>query len=91
MDFIERLLGFSPDAGSGSFELLLFMLPVLGLAVFVNRHPPRRGDSGFGKGSPSWRAMWRKEVGMPPPGSFRLFESGKPHSRGRVRELLVTG
>jgi uncharacterized membrane protein len=33
MDFIERIFGFSPDAGSGLFELLLFMLPVLGLVV----------------------------------------------------------
>jgi hypothetical protein len=47
MDFIERLLGFSPDAGSGSFELLLFMLPVLGLVVLWGapsraRAPQRR-------------------------------------------------
>lgn len=33
MDFIERIFGFSPDAGSGLFELLLFVLPVLGLVV----------------------------------------------------------
>jgi hypothetical protein len=31
MDFIERIFGFSPDGGSGAFELLLFMLPVIGL------------------------------------------------------------
>jgi len=29
MDFVERLFGISPDAGSGAFELLLFVLPVL--------------------------------------------------------------
>jgi len=33
MDFIERIFGFSPDGGSGSFELLLFMLLVLGLVA----------------------------------------------------------
>jgi hypothetical protein len=33
MDFIERLLGFSPDAGNGSFELLVFVL--LTVAVFT--------------------------------------------------------
>lgn len=33
MDFIERIFGFSPDGGSGLFELLLFMLPVLGLVA----------------------------------------------------------
>ena len=27
MDFIERLFGFSPDGGDGSFELLLFAIP----------------------------------------------------------------
>jgi hypothetical protein len=29
MDFIERLFGFSPDGGDGSFELLLILLPLL--------------------------------------------------------------
>lgn len=28
MDFIERLFGFSPDNGSGSFEALLFLMPI---------------------------------------------------------------
>ena len=32
MDFIERILGFSPDGGSGSFEFLLFAIPVAGIA-----------------------------------------------------------
>ena len=31
MDFIERMFGFSPDGGSGAFELLLFAIPVAGL------------------------------------------------------------
>ncbi|MCG6964151.1 MAG: hypothetical protein LJE95_12880 [Acidobacteria bacterium] len=34
MDFIERVFGFSPDGGSGLFELLLFILPVLSFAAF---------------------------------------------------------
>jgi hypothetical protein len=34
MDFIERLFGFSPDGGSGLFELLLLILPVLSLAAY---------------------------------------------------------
>ncbi len=33
MDFIERIFGFSPDGGSGLFELLLITLPVLGLVA----------------------------------------------------------
>jgi hypothetical protein len=32
MDFIERIFGISPDGGSGSFELLLFIIPLAGLA-----------------------------------------------------------
>ena len=31
MDFIERIFGFSPDGGSGAFELLLFAVPIAGL------------------------------------------------------------
>jgi hypothetical protein len=44
MDFIERIFGFSPDDGSGSFELLLFALPVAAF-LFVRawrRHFRRR-------------------------------------------------
>lgn len=31
MDFIERLFGFSPDGGSGAFEFLLFLIPLVGI------------------------------------------------------------
>lgn len=33
MDFIERLFGFSPDGGSGSFEFLLFLIPIIGIVA----------------------------------------------------------
>jgi hypothetical protein len=33
MDFIERIFGVTPDGGNGSFELLLFAIPLAGLAV----------------------------------------------------------
>lgn len=36
MDFIEKVFGVAPDGGSGSFEVLLFILPVL-FAVAVWR------------------------------------------------------
>ena len=39
MDFIERLFGFSPDGGSGAFELLLLAAPI---AVIVWRLAFRR-------------------------------------------------
>jgi hypothetical protein len=33
MNFIERLFGVAPDGGSGSFELLQFLVPLAGLLV----------------------------------------------------------
>jgi hypothetical protein len=31
MDFIERIFGIAPDGGSGTFEMLLFLIPLAGL------------------------------------------------------------
>lgn len=42
MDFIERLFGFAPDGGSGAWELLLFAIPLVGLAWLAWRR--RRHD-----------------------------------------------
>ena len=33
MDFIERIFGIAPDGGSGLLELLLFLIPLVGLVV----------------------------------------------------------
>jgi len=33
MDFIEKIIGLSPDGGSGSLEILLFLIPVLMVGV----------------------------------------------------------
>lgn len=33
MDFLETLFGFSPDGGNGSFELLLFLIPIAGISA----------------------------------------------------------
>jgi hypothetical protein len=33
MDFIERIFGIAPDNGSGSLELLLFLIPLVGLVL----------------------------------------------------------
>lgn len=35
MDFIERIFHVSPDGGSGSFELLLFLIPVLVISATI--------------------------------------------------------
>jgi hypothetical protein len=37
MDFIERIFGISPDGGTGVFEVLLFLLPILVLAMLGKR------------------------------------------------------
>jgi threonine/homoserine/homoserine lactone efflux protein len=37
MDFIERIFGISPDGGSGSLELLLFLLTLAGIAYLLWR------------------------------------------------------
>ena len=41
MDFIERALGISPDGGSGTFEVVLFLIPMVGLAYLWNRRRAR--------------------------------------------------
>jgi hypothetical protein len=40
VDFIEKILGFAPDNGSGAFEFLLFLIPVIG--IFAIREWRRR-------------------------------------------------
>jgi hypothetical protein len=45
MDFIERIFGFSPDGGDGSFEFMLFVVPIV-LIVLVAYWRRRRGPLG---------------------------------------------
>jgi preprotein translocase subunit YajC len=42
MDFIERIFGFSPDGGSGTFEMLLFLIPIAGIAYFIVKRRQRK-------------------------------------------------
>ncbi len=44
MDFIERIFGFSPDGGDGSFEFLLFAIPLAGIAYLLARRRRRQRD-----------------------------------------------
>jgi hypothetical protein len=37
MDFIERIFGIAPDGGSGSLEVLLFLVPLAGIAWLALR------------------------------------------------------
>jgi hypothetical protein len=42
MDFVERLFGISPDAGSGSFELMLLVVPAAAcIAYLIHRRGKR--------------------------------------------------
>jgi hypothetical protein len=43
MDFIEKSFGFAPDGGSGTFEFLLFAIPIAGICYLVLRRRARRG------------------------------------------------
>jgi hypothetical protein len=42
MNFIETLFGFSPDGGSGAFEILLFLIPMAGVAFLAIRRLLKR-------------------------------------------------
>ena len=42
MNFIEQIFGISPDQGSGSFELLLFLLPAVIAAGVIQWYRTRR-------------------------------------------------
>ena len=38
MDFIEHIFGVSPDGGNGTFELMLFVLPIIGIYILYQRY-----------------------------------------------------
>ncbi len=42
MDFIERLFGIAPDGGSGALEILLFAIPLAGIAYLIARRKQSR-------------------------------------------------
>jgi hypothetical protein len=42
MDFIERIFGASPDAGSGTYELLLLLTLLASAALWMQRRTANR-------------------------------------------------
>jgi hypothetical protein len=42
MDFIERIFGIAPDGGSGALELLLFVIPIIGIIAIAWYRKRRR-------------------------------------------------
>ena len=42
MDFIEQIFGFSPDGGSGAFEVLLFLIPIAGIYIIYKARAKAR-------------------------------------------------
>jgi hypothetical protein len=51
MDFIERIFGISLDGGSGSLEVLLFLIPLAGIAYLVWRAQGSASADAFAKAS----------------------------------------
>lgn len=48
MDFVERIFGISPDAGSGTFELVVVTGAIMifaALAAYRRRRPALRGSA----------------------------------------------
>lgn len=45
MDFIEQILGWSPDNGEGWFEALLFAIPICGI-LMIWRHRRAQAQQG---------------------------------------------
>ena len=44
MDFIEQIFGIAPDGGSGMLEMLLFLIPLVGIYVLYRvRTNSRKG------------------------------------------------
>jgi len=45
MNFVELLFGISPDAGNGTFEFVLSLIPVVVSLLLYRRGDGRRGRS----------------------------------------------
>jgi hypothetical protein len=45
MEFIERIFGFSPDGGSGAFEILVFVIPIVGFYLLYRFRPFRPAEA----------------------------------------------
>jgi hypothetical protein len=49
MDFIEKIFGIAPDGGSGALEILLFAVPIAGIAYLLAKRQ-------------RWRARDKREL-----------------------------
>ena len=45
MDFIEQIFGISPDGGDGTFELMLFLVPVVVIFLFYRLRSRKRRET----------------------------------------------
>ncbi len=52
MDWIEQLLGVSPDGGSGALEFLYLVVIAFGIGIFVRWRVMRRRDRASGSTPP---------------------------------------
>jgi cbb3-type cytochrome oxidase subunit 3 len=45
MHFIEQIFGFSPDAGSGAFEFVLFLIPIAGIYWLYRKRAQKKNST----------------------------------------------
>lgn len=55
MNFIEQIFGIAPDAGNGSLEMLLFLIPITGIVIIMTLY----------RGTPSCRCALERTLGRP--------------------------
>ena len=61
MDFIEKIFGVAPDGGDGSFELLLLILPIVGLALLSGVALRRRYGGARARGTGGAKSLARHD------------------------------
>jgi len=62
MDFIERIFGFAPDGGSGAFEFILFLVPLVGVC-YLALVRMRRAATSLHSSAPSLVQSIEKKMG----------------------------
>lgn len=79
MDFIERLFGFSPDGGDGTFEVILIITPLLtGALIWLKRYRSHKArDLDAPLNNPTLWILTSEQQSRAASGGRRLFNSEK--------------
>jgi hypothetical protein len=86
MNFIERIFGISPDAGSGAFELILIALPALILVALATYSRPNALPLPFQ--SWPWSVGWwpvRAQLGWRCLGNRKALDARYRTAHPRIR------